>query len=95
MLRIIAASFVEGFFIVLATGFIFIPAAYLIERDSFEIAPFVILVLYPVPIFIAAVRKHNALLDIILTNLWLGWTIIGWVLSLMWACDWDVEGGPY
>jgi hypothetical protein len=36
-------------------------------------------------------RKHRALLDIIVTNLWLGWTVIGWFVALIWACNLNVE----
>jgi hypothetical protein len=25
------------------------------------------------------------------TNLWLSWTIIGWIVALIWACDSNVE----
>jgi len=25
------------------------------------------------------------------TNLWLGWTGIGWLVALIWACDTNVE----
>ena len=51
------------------------------------IGPLLLLALYPLPIGVATLRKHNAVLDIAITNLWLGWTIIGWVFALIWACD--------
>jgi hypothetical protein len=24
-------------------------------------------------------------------DLWLGWTLIGWLVALIWACDTDVQ----
>ena len=45
----------------------------------------------PLPIGVATLRKDNVVLDIAITNLWLGWTVIGWVFALVWACDTDVE----
>jgi Superinfection immunity protein len=41
---------------------------------------------------VAEQRKHNAVLNIMVINLWLGWTVIGWLATLIWACNWDVEG---
>jgi hypothetical protein len=51
-------------------------------------------VIYPLPIAVAAARKHNSVLDIIAFNLYLGWTIIGWIVALIWACNTDVEAAP-
>jgi len=61
------------------------------STHSFDLGPLLLLMLYPLPIAVAALRKHNALLSIIVTNLWLGWTVIGWFVVLIWACNWDVE----
>lgn len=91
MLRTIAISVAEAIAIVLSTALFFFLISYVVQRDSFEMAPLLLLVLYPLPIAIAALRKHNAVLDIVLTNLWLGWTVIGWFFALIWACDSDVE----
>ena len=41
--------------------------------------------LYLFPAFIASTRKHNNSSAIFILNLLLGWTFIGWVLSLVWA----------
>ena len=65
--------------------------AYFVEYHSFDLGPLLLLMLYPLPIAVAALRKHNALLSIIVTNLWLGWTVIGWIVALIWACDTNVE----
>ena len=91
MLLIIVESVCEALLIVIGAMFLFLTASYLIKRDSFDIAPLVITVLYTLPIGVATLRKHNQVLDIMITNLWLGWTIIGWMFALLWACDWIVE----
>lgn len=51
--------------------------------------PFLILLILLVPYFlptiIAFVRKHQNAAPILLLNLFLGWTLIGWIASLIWA----------
>lgn len=39
------------------------------------------------PIVIAENRKHPAMFKITLVNALLGWTVIGWVVALWWACS--------
>lgn len=41
--------------------------------------------LYFVPFIISVVRKHNNKLAIFIINIFFGWTLIGWVGSLVWA----------
>jgi hypothetical protein len=41
---------------------------------------------YFLPAFIAWQRNHHALLAIFILNLLLGWTFLGWVAALVWAC---------
>ena len=41
---------------------------------------------YFLPIIIAAIRGHNNCLSIFILNLLLGWTFVGWVVALVWAC---------
>lgn len=41
--------------------------------------------LYLLPAIVAAKRNHRNLLAIILIDLFLGWTLIGWVVALVWA----------
>jgi hypothetical protein len=51
------------------------------------ILAFILLVL-PVgllPIIVAAVRKHHQLVPIVLVTVFLGWTIIGWIVALVLA----------
>jgi len=42
--------------------------------------------LYLLPAFIAGVRHHQNQGAIFVLNLLLGWTILGWIASLVWVC---------
>jgi len=44
-----------------------------------------VLVIYFLPSLIALLRRHKNMLAIFLLNFFLGWTIIGWVSSLVWS----------
>ena len=46
---------------------------------------------YLIPWSIAFARRHNQQVPIFLINLFLGWTLIGWVGALIWAFSSDVE----
>ena len=46
---------------------------------------FFLTVPYFVPTIIAMVRHKTNLLAIFMVNLLLGWTIIGWIVALVWA----------
>ncbi|MEQ8433855.1 MAG: superinfection immunity protein [Oceanicaulis sp.] len=41
--------------------------------------------LYFLPTVIALARSHHNGFAIFLTNLLLGWTLIGWVIALIWS----------
>ena len=45
----------------------------------------VALMLYFLPWCLAKMRKHHNSLAIGLLNLLLGWTVIGWIVALVWA----------
>jgi hypothetical protein len=46
-------------------------------------------VLYFLPTIIALVRSKRDTLSIFLLNLFLGWSIIGWIIALVWASKVD------
>jgi hypothetical protein len=52
------------------------------------IMPLVVLagVLYLLPTVVAVARGHRRLLGVALINILLGWTLLGWLLALAWAC---------
>jgi hypothetical protein len=41
--------------------------------------------LYFLPFIIAERRKHKNKLAILITNLLLGWTVLGWIGALIWS----------
>ena len=43
-------------------------------------------ILYITPALIAGIRCHHNSTAILMLNLFLGWTLLGWVVSLVWAC---------
>ena len=45
----------------------------------------VIFALYFIPTIVALTRDHPSKGGIIVLNIFLGWTLIGWVVSLAWA----------
>ncbi len=45
----------------------------------------IFLSLYFLPTIIAFIRKKENKISILVLNFFLGWTLIGWVLSLVWA----------
>ena len=48
------------------------------------------MVMYFLPSIIALARSKRDLLAIFLLNLFLGWSIIGWFVALIWAAKQDV-----
>lgn len=49
-----------------------------------SVLPF--LALYFVPTFIAMGRSHHQVAAIFMLNLLLGWTVLGWIGAMIWAC---------
>ncbi len=52
---------------------------------------FISLAIYFVPIIIAYTRKHNNFVAICLLNVFTGWTFLGWLASLLWSLNSDVD----
>jgi hypothetical protein len=48
------------------------------------------LVMYFLPSIIALVRSKRDTLAIFLLNFFLGWSVIGWIVALVWAAKNDV-----
>ena len=51
----------------------------------------VFLIAYFIPVLIAVLRKHRFTTAIGLFNFLLGWTVIGWLASVIWAVNKDVR----
>lgn len=43
------------------------------------------LAFYFTPTIVAAFRRHPSLLPIVLVNFFAGWTVIGWIITFIWA----------
>lgn len=48
----------------------------------------VVLGLYLAPALVAMKRDHHQAAPIFVINLFLGWTLIGWILALAWSVSW-------
>jgi len=59
------------------------------QMQNFTILELLLVVLisaiYFLPTLIAFLRQHKNSLAIFLLNLLLGWTVLGWVVSLVWS----------
>jgi hypothetical protein len=44
-----------------------------------------LLFLYFIPAFVAGARGHQNATAIFVLNLFLGWSVLGWVIALVWA----------
>lgn len=58
------------------------------------IFPLFLLLLYFLPSIVAGLRQKSNFLAIFLLNFFLGWTLIGWVISLVWAVKNDFVDIP-
>jgi hypothetical protein len=50
-----------------------------------------IIAVYFIPAIVASTRRHRNRFAIGVLNLLGGWTLIGWVVAMVWACTSDVE----
>lgn len=48
-----------------------------------------LIAIYFIPSGVAQARKHRNSVGVFLVNLFLGWTLLGWVFALVWACYQD------
>ncbi|QPB08998.1 Imm-like superinfection immunity protein [Klebsiella phage Metamorpho] len=48
---------------------------------------FIIIAIYFLPTFVACSRKHKSRGGIFITNLVFGWSIIGWLIALIWSAS--------
>lgn len=59
------------------------------QMQNFSMVEILLIVLmfagYFLPSLVAFLRQHKNKLAIFLLNLLLGWTVLGWVVSLVWS----------
>lgn len=51
-----------------------------------------LIAIYFLPTIEAVLRKHHSLTSIVLVNFFFGWTLIGWVVAIAWACAGSDKG---
>lgn len=51
----------------------------------------VMVCLYFLPAIIAFGRKHNSRVAILVLNLLLGWSVLGWIIALVWSLTGDTK----
>ncbi len=51
--------------------------------------------IYFLPTIIALARGHLSALAIFFLNLFLGWTLIGWIVALIWSCTGNTRANFY
>ncbi|PLP99453.1 superinfection immunity protein [Cupriavidus pauculus] len=52
---------------------------------NWQVLVAVLVVVYFVPSVVATLRQHRHLAAIVALNILLGWTFLGWTVSLVWA----------
>lgn len=55
------------------------------EEAHGAVVALVLLCVYFVPTIVASSRRHADRNAILVLNLFLGWTFVGWVIALVWA----------
>lgn len=50
--------------------------------------------LYIIPMLVALDKGHKNFPGVMLVNLFLGWTLVGWIAALIWASHRAAPGGP-
>ncbi len=59
--------------------------------DLSAVGGLLLVAIYFIPAFVASRRHHRNRLAIGVLNLLAGWTGVGWIAALVWACTADVE----
>ena len=55
------------------------------DNEGSAFAAIVIIGFYLLPGIIASIRKHGSVVAIWIVNIFLGWTVLGWFISLVWS----------
>ncbi len=61
----------------------------MIEDAGFMLVIFSAIIIYMIPTIIAFIVDHKNVAAITIINIFLGWTFLGWVITLAWS----VTGG--
>ena len=58
---------------------------------TYFIAAAVFILVYSLPAIVAYHRHHRHRLAILALNILLGWSFLGWVIAMVWACTNDLD----
>lgn len=47
----------------------------------------VVTLVYFLPFITALIRGHLGKMSIFMANVFFGWTVIGWIITLIWSCN--------
>ena len=61
------------------------------EAASYTAIALIVLALYLIPSIIAITRNKRNQIAILVLNILLGWTFIGWVVAIVWALTVDAD----
>jgi Superinfection immunity protein len=65
-----------------------------LDNTTTVIVLMLILLIYLLPTLIAYSREHPARAEIVVLNIFLGWTLIGWIAVFLWAALAPAEEQP-
>jgi Superinfection immunity protein len=54
---------------------------------------FIGMLVYIFPSFVADIRSHRQRYAILALNLLLGWTVLGWIIALIWSLTYSDRNG--
>jgi hypothetical protein len=55
------------------------------QIGAFKMTLLIIVMMYFIPTICAISRKHNNTAAIVCVNILLGWTVLGWIASMVWS----------
>ena len=64
------------------------------DNTTTVIVLILVLVIYMLPTLIAYSREHPWRAEVAVVNIFLGWTLIGWIVVFLWAALARVEEQP-
>ena len=80
------AARVAGLIVIATVAFFASAAGPQVAEKSVVIMAAAGVTFYFLPTIEASLRKHPSLSSIVLINVFLGWSLIGWVVAIAWAC---------
>jgi hypothetical protein len=66
----------------------------ILDSTTTVIVLMLILIIYMLPTLIAFSREHSRRVGVAVFNIFLGWTLIGWIAVFLWAALAPVEEQP-